>query len=363
MAKAKKKTGTGVPIKEFAEAVVFARAFAAGDKATVDAGASRSLHFGDGRLWTRSGSTWIVRSIALPTLTESFAVPADALAKAVQAVEAQGPETPFTLALDKSALAWRGGAAKGRIALDTEATAVSPDVPATAVPVGGELAAAFARVQFAAYRGEQWPMLRGVYWGGDGRVMASDGDRLVAVQIDTKCPRPNGVLVPDHLLRAMKSFPMSHADVTDNLVIFGNETTTVAGVLLHAEFPHERIASSLEMLSKAAQAGELTRVDLESAQPVKALLQAAAASTEAPLHAVTVSVRAGGLDVQAGRGGDEVRVELHAKVAGVDRQCRINAQYLTAAVEQGFPLYFGDKCLYTADDERRFEHAAMYFAS
>ena len=132
---------------------------------------------------------------------------------------------------------------------------------------------------------------------------------------------------------------------------------------MQAEFPHERIASSLDTLSTKAQAGDMTRVDLDSGQPVKALLQAAAASTEAPLHAVTVTVTRGKVEVQCGREDGEVRVELAAKVAGDDRTCRINAQYLIAAVEQSFSLYFGDKCLYTADDERKLEHAAMYFSS
>ena len=358
----KKDPGVGIPIKEFSEAVTFARAFAASDKASVDASASRALHFQDGLVWARSGSTWIVRDFTLPGITGPFAVSADALSKAVQAVESQGAE--LTLALDKTALVWRGGAAKGRIALIADDPAQMPDIPEGATGVGDTLlAAALARVSFTAYRGEQWPMLRGIYWGPDGRVMASDGDRLAAVRIDESCPAERGVLVPEHLLRAMKGFAMTCVDITEREIVFGGGASWVAGTLLQAEFPHERIASSLDALSTKASTEDMTRVDLDSDQPIKALLQAVAASTEAPLHAVTVTVAKGKVEVQCEREDGEVRVELAARFLGADRVCRINAQYLIAAVEQGFPLYFGDKCLYTADDERKFEHAVMFFAA
>ena len=132
---------------------------------------------------------------------------------------------------------------------------------------------------------------------------------------------------------------------------------------LEAAFPHERIAASLDTLSTKAAAGDMTRVDLDFNQPVKALLQAAAASTEVPLHAVTVTVSGSTVAVSCGRADSDVRIELEAKVQGANRECRINAQYLIATVERGFPLYFGDKCVYTADDARRFEHAVMFFAA
>ena len=357
----KGESGPKASVKDFAETVALLKGFAASERTPGSDPAYRNLYFEDGTVWARSGALAAVKTFSCG-IDVPFAVPAERLAAALASCTAQGV-AEIDLSLDKSALVWRGGAAKGRIALSVDTKPPRPDVPAVGVEVDPSVGVGIARALFAVPKGDQYPMLRGVYWSSDGSVMASDGDRLVLLRVDTACPRDGGVLIPEHLLRAAKGVQITATHVDDRQVWLGtSDGTMLAGVLLHAEFPRARVVDALGKLSESAKAGEMTRVDLTDGQPVRALLSSVVEGTVPPLHAVDVNVHADGIEVSCGREDGEVRVEIAAKVAGVPRHCRINGQYLLTAMDQGVPLYFGSRCLYTADDERKFSHAVMFFA-
>lgn len=358
MAKKRASGGAGVPVKELSEAVAFVRGFCSSDKVSTDDIGLRALHFnGDVvRAMSRVGGAERRLSVA----AGEFAVAGDRLATALSAVESQGV-AEVELTVDGKSLAWRGGSARGRIPL-VESPIEFPDVPEFGEPLDVAEWLAVQRVQYALGRSEQYPMLRGVYW--DCAVaMASDGDRLARVRAH-ETPDGVGVLVPDHLLRALRGFTPAAASLErENEVWLRDESATVFGRLYQAEFPARRMEQVFEQFAASAEKREWCRVAPKEGQPVRALLKSVGDAALAPARAVRVVVGKRALEVSCESEGGEARVVVAADVDGPAAECSVNAHYLAELFDQGAPLYFGGRCVYVATDDGKFQAAAMCFAS
>lgn len=353
--KSAKTSGAGVPVGALAEAAGFVGRFAASDKATVEGG-SPLLHFAGERVSAYSGVT--AATHVLPRALGDFAAPADRFTTACAAVSAQGV-AEIELTLSENSLSWRGGSARGRIALAVTDGSAFPEQPGAYADVDQDFWLAVQRAAAVVGKNDQWPMLRGVYWGADC-VMASDGDRLVRVAIPTEYG--SSVLIPDHLLRAVRGERPSHAARAENVVWFRSERWVAGGLLLQHEFPAERLAQVFGAFSERASAGERCRVVVKEGQPTRALLKSVGDAAAPPLRAVRVAVGKRAVEVSCEESGGDASVVIAADVEGGPAECRINAQYLAELFEQGIPLYFGEQAVYAADDERRLQYAAMCFA-
>lgn len=344
-----------VSVKDFLSAVSFLREF-------LPAKDNRVVHFDVGSMHVVSE----VKGARVDTgwkIGTTFAVPFDRLISALSVVSAQGVAL-IDLYLDGPALVWSGGPARGRI---TSVDHVEfPTIPKTWVELTPMFAIALKRASFVVTSREQWPMFHGVYWSRDGAFMASDGDRLVAVRTSppVRSVRDGGVTVPDHLLRALSDSTVTHAQCSESDLWVRTASATAFGRLYHAEFPHARLAQIFDEFSEHAGAGDFTHVIIKPNQHVRALMQSIVTASESPLRAANVEVTARGVGVWCEGEYGEARVTIDGDVTGVDVKCRVNAEYLMEAMDQGCDhLYVTSRAIYFASDDRLFQHAVMLFVS